>query len=63
MAAMLLCALLDQWESYRFAGITVAIVMLWPHHASPWIVGLHRFAEISLGIVVALAAEAIAARF
>ena len=63
MTAMLICALLDQWESYRFAGITVAIVMLLPHHASPWIVGLHRFAEISLGIVVALAAEAIATRF
>jgi uncharacterized membrane protein YgaE (UPF0421/DUF939 family) len=62
MLAMLICALLDQWESYRFAGVTVAIVMLIPHRASPWIVGMHRFAEISLGIVVALAAEAISGK-
>ena len=62
MTAILVCVLLDQWESYRFAGVTVAIVMLTPHHASPWVVALHRFAELSLGIVVALAAEAIAAK-
>jgi uncharacterized membrane protein YgaE (UPF0421/DUF939 family) len=57
MAAILVCALLDRWESYRFAGVTVAIVMLASHNASHWTVALHRFAELSLGIVIALAVE------
>jgi uncharacterized membrane protein YgaE (UPF0421/DUF939 family) len=53
-AAILLCAVLNHWETYRFAGVTVAIVMLVPHAISPWLVGLHRFLEFSVGIVMAL---------
>src|SRR5258708_36024653 len=57
MAAILVCALLDRWESYRFAGVTVTVVMLASHGASHWIVALHRFVELSLGIVIALTIE------
>jgi uncharacterized membrane protein YccC len=55
-AAILLCAAIGRWETYRFAGVTVAIVMLVSHHGPPWTVALHRFLEVSLGIVVAVAA-------
>jgi uncharacterized membrane protein YccC len=54
MVAILICAWLDRWESYRFAGVTVAIVMLVGHHGAPFVVALHRFLEVSLGIVIAL---------
>ena len=49
----LICAVIGRWETYRFAGVTVAIVMLVTHHGTPWIVGLHRFLEVSFGIIVA----------
>jgi uncharacterized membrane protein YccC len=55
----LVCALLRLQNSYRFAGITLAIVILIPHTAAPWIVALHRFIEVSIGIVVGLAVTAI----
>jgi uncharacterized membrane protein YgaE (UPF0421/DUF939 family) len=42
--------------AYRFAGITLSIVLLIPHTSAPWIVGWHRFLEVSLGIAVALVA-------
>jgi uncharacterized membrane protein YccC len=51
----ILCALFRLPDSYRFAGITLAIVVLIPHTAAPWIVALHRFIEVSIGIVVGLA--------
>jgi uncharacterized membrane protein YgaE (UPF0421/DUF939 family) len=51
----MLCALLRLPDSYRFAGITLAIVMLIPHSAAAWIVALHRFIEVSVGILVGLA--------
>jgi len=41
--------------AYRFAAITLSIVLLIPHTRAPWIVGWHRFLEVSLGIAVALA--------
>jgi uncharacterized membrane protein YgaE (UPF0421/DUF939 family) len=41
--------------AYRFAGITLSIIFLIPHTRAPWIVGWHRFLEVSLGIAVALA--------
>ena len=41
-------------SAFRFAGVTLAVVMLIPRFASPWIVALHRFLEISMGIVVGL---------
>lgn len=51
----IVCFLLGLQNSYRFAGITLAIVMLIPHTASPWTVAVHRFIEVSIGIVVGLA--------
>ena len=58
-AGILLCGLLG-WLSrvkgaYRFAGITLSIVLLIPHAHDPWMVAWHRFLEVSLGIAVALA--------
>ena len=41
-------------SAFRFAGITLAIVMLVVRVNSPWIVAAHRFAEISIGIVIGL---------
>jgi len=51
----LLCALahLDR-SAYRFSGVTLAIVLLVPRAAPAWIIALHRFAEVSIGIAVAL---------
>jgi uncharacterized membrane protein YccC len=40
-------------SAYRFAGVTLAIVML-VHSQSAWLAAFHRFAEISAGITVGL---------
>jgi uncharacterized membrane protein YccC len=51
----LLCAAVRTDRSaYRFGGVTLAIVLLLPHVRSPWIAAFHRFAEVSIGIGVAL---------
>jgi len=50
----LLAFLLRVGAAYRFAGIALTIVLLIPHTRPPWIIGLHRFLEVSLGIAVAL---------
>jgi len=55
---ILLCGMLA-WllrvgAAYRFAGIALSIVLLIPRARAPWIVGWHRFLEVSLGIAVAL---------
>lgn len=55
----IVCALLQLQNSYRFAGITLAIVILVPHTRAPWDVALHRSAEVSVGIVVGLVITAI----
>jgi uncharacterized membrane protein YccC len=55
----ILCFSLRLQNSYRFAGITLAIVLLIPHVSPPWIVALHRFIEVSIGIVVGLAVTAL----
>jgi uncharacterized membrane protein YgaE (UPF0421/DUF939 family) len=44
---------------YSYAGMTLAIIVLIPRPEAPWIAALHRFAEVSLGIVVALAVVAV----
>jgi len=51
----LLCAVarLDR-IAYRFGGVTLAIVLLIPRSGPPWIIAFHRFAEVSIGIAVAL---------
>ncbi|MGH9549413.1 MAG: FUSC family protein [Terriglobales bacterium] len=57
-AGILLCgilsALLRLGSAYRFAAITLTIVLLITHGRPPWIVASHRFVEVSLGIAVAL---------
>ncbi len=50
----LLCSLLRLGSAYRFAAITLTIVLLITHTRPPWIVAVHRFVEVSLGIAVAL---------
>ena len=40
--------------AYRFAAITLTIILLVPHEHRPWIVAMHRFVEVSVGIAVAL---------
>jgi len=41
-------------SAYRYAIITLAIVML-PRSHEGWIVGLHRFLEVSVGLAIGLA--------
>ena len=56
----LLCAAFRMEKSaYRYASITLAIVVLVPRSNAAWIVALHRFFEVSVGIVVALALAAV----
>jgi len=50
----ILCALLRIGSAYRFAAITLTIVLLVAHTRPPWIVAAHRSVEVSLGIAVAL---------
>jgi uncharacterized membrane protein YgaE (UPF0421/DUF939 family) len=50
-----LCALLRLRTAYRFAAITVSIILLIAHQEPAWIVASHRFVEVSVGIAVALA--------
>jgi uncharacterized membrane protein YgaE (UPF0421/DUF939 family) len=52
-------ALRMERNAYRYAGITLAIVMLVPRTEPGWIIAMHRFIEISIGIVVGLALTAI----
>jgi uncharacterized membrane protein YccC len=51
----LLCAAFGaERPAYRFGGVTLAIVLLVPRPAPGWQIAFHRFAEVSIGIVVAL---------
>lgn len=50
-----LCSLLRLRGAYRFAAITLSIILLIAHTRPAWIVASHRFVEVSLGIAVALA--------
>jgi len=42
--------------AYRFAGITLAITMLIVRPRAVWVVAVHRFIEVSIGIAVGLIA-------
>ncbi len=53
------CAAFRIHGASRFAAITVSIILLIPHNRPPWIVAWHRFAEVSLGIAVALVLDMI----
>ena len=60
LIAGIICALLHiERNAFRYAGITVAIVVLIAHTEPAWIIALHRFLEISIGIAVGLALTAI----
>ena len=45
-------------SAYRYASITLAIVVLIPRSSSEW-VAVHRFLEVSIGIAVGLAITAL----
>lgn len=45
--------------AYRYASITLTIIVLIPRSAAPWTIALHRFLEVSVGIIVALAVVAL----
>ncbi|HEY7000481.1 MAG TPA: FUSC family protein [Candidatus Udaeobacter sp.] len=56
----LLCtALRMERSAYRYASVTLAIILLIPRSSAAWIIALHRFFEVSVGIVVALALAAL----
>jgi uncharacterized membrane protein YccC len=56
----LFCALFRLHRSaYRFAAITLAIILLVSNDRPAWMVASHRFFEVSVGIVVGLALTAI----
>jgi uncharacterized membrane protein YgaE (UPF0421/DUF939 family) len=56
----LLCAAFRMEKSaYRYASVTLAIIVLIPRSNAAWIVALHRFFEVSVGILVALALAAV----
>jgi len=38
----------------RYASFTLAIIVLIPRSSPAWAIALHRFLEVSVGIVVAL---------
>ena len=40
--------------AYRYASVTLTIIVLIPRSNPAWIVALHRFIEVSVGIIVAL---------
>jgi len=60
----LLCSALGRIEAklrsqfdrttYRFAGIALAVVLLISRSVPVWVAALHRFLEVSIGIVVGL---------
>jgi uncharacterized membrane protein YccC len=52
---MLCAAFQVDRTAYRYAGITLAIVILIPRQEKPLAVAMHRFTEVSLGIAAGLA--------
>jgi uncharacterized membrane protein YccC len=44
---------------YHYAGVTLGIVTLVPRTNPPWYIATHRFIEVSIGILIALAVAAI----
>ena len=48
-----------QRSAFRYASVTLAIVMLVPRSTSAGLVALHRFFEVSIGLAVGLALFAI----
>ncbi len=56
----LLCALLHiERSAYRYAGITLGVVMLVARTQPAWLIAIHRFVEISVGLAVGLIVTAL----
>jgi len=56
----LICAVLNlDRAAYRFAGITLAIILLVARDRSAWVMAIHRFVEVSIGIAVGLVITAV----
>jgi uncharacterized membrane protein YccC len=56
----LVCAALSlDRAAYRFAGITLAIILLIGRDRAPWVAAIHRFVEVSIGIAVGLVITAL----
>ena len=56
----LLCAAFRMEKTaYRYASVTLAIIVLIPRSNPAWIVAVHRFVEVSVGILVALGVTAV----
>jgi uncharacterized membrane protein YccC len=51
---LLSAAIHSHRSAYRFAGITLAIVLLIPRAGPPWRTAFNRFVEVAIGIAVAL---------
>jgi len=55
-----ICALLRLEKSaYRFAGVALTIIIFVAQSRPPWTIAIHRFIEISAGIVVSLCLTAV----
>lgn len=55
----LVCAVLRvERSAYRYAGITLTIIMLVSRAANEWVIAMHRFFEVSIGIAVGLVISA-----
>ena len=55
-----LCVVLRvERSAYRYASITLAIILLIQRSIPAWIVALHRFMEVTIGIAVGLAISAV----
>ncbi len=64
MVAIVLIGLLSygfrlERTACRYASVTLAIIVLIPRTNPAWIVALHRFIEVSVGIIVALIVVAV----
>jgi uncharacterized membrane protein YgaE (UPF0421/DUF939 family) len=59
LIGLLLIAFRLEKTASRYASITLAIIVLIPRAGVPLIIALHRFLEVSVGIVVALAVVAV----
>jgi len=54
-----LCALLRLGVAFRFAGVTLTLIMLVPRTRPAWVVATHRLIEVTVGIAVGLACTAV----
>ena len=59
LAGVICAALHLERNAYRFAGITLAIVLLVAQAKAAWVLAVHRFVEVSVGIAVGLVLTAL----